>query len=533
MLENHHKDIAMKTFIVLFFLSLLVTSCADINRGIPEDVIEIMEKAGDNRKELEKFINNYASAGDEEKLKAAYFLIANMKDKTYAGFEVSDSNNNIIGFSTLNYSDYNSMTRAWDSIVEFRGKLHQQRVELIYDYEIISADYLINNIDKAFYAWKNYSWAKNLNFKEFCEYILPYRSTNEPLEEWRDYFIDKYSWLNDSVVNKNDPVEVCKWINNDIRSWFSFDPRFYEHATDLGFTDMVEMKMGRCEDMTNLAIYAMRANGVPVMSDFTPYWAKSGNNHAWNAVLGADGKIVIFMGGGANPGEYKLNQAKAKVYRKTFSLQPGSLAEIKKEWEKAPPYINRNGLVDVTRDYVPVSDVELQLGAEIPDSTRFAYICVFNTGEWKAIHWSFIDDKGNVRYTDMGTDIAYLPAFFINEEIVPAGDQFILTQEGEIKTNRPDTINRIELKLISTTRKVTKETTDFVEKVFLKEGENYELFYWDNKWISLGEEEAMGKPLVFSDVPSGAMYWLINTTPTKDRPERIFTVNQEGNIIWW
>lgn len=523
----------MKSYLVLFLISLLVISCTHTNNKIPEDVIEVLERAGTNRIELEKVLENYASAGKEEKLRAAYFLIGNMEDKSFARFEVSDSANQIIGFSALNYSDYNSMIRAWDSIVMFRGKLYQQKVELRYDYEIISADYLINNIDQAYDVWKNNSWTKGLKFNEFCEYILPYRSTNEPLENWREYFINKYAWLNDSIVNKNDAVEVCNWINNDIKSWFRFDPRFYEHATDLGLTEMVEGKMGRCEDMTNLAIYAMRANGVPVMSDFTPYWAKSGNNHAWNAVLGADGKIVIFMGGEANPGKYNLNQAKAKVYRKTFSLQPGSLADIKKDWEEAPPYINRNGIVDVTREYVPVSDVELQISREIPDSVRFAYICVFNTGEWKAIHWSFIEDEGRVRYTDMGTDIAYLPALFINGKIVPAGNQFILTKEGEIEEKKPEIGNPIKLKISSTTKRVTKETTDFSEKVFLKEGESYELFYWDGKWISAGKQKAMGEPLLFNNVPTGAMYWLVNTIPTKDRPERIFTVNKEGNPIWW
>lgn len=37
--------------------------------------------------------------------------------------------------------------------------------------------------------------------------------------------------------------------------------------------------------MTNLAIFAMRANGLAVTSDYTPFWADSSNNHAWNAIL--------------------------------------------------------------------------------------------------------------------------------------------------------------------------------------------------------------------------------------------------------
>ena len=523
----------MIRIITSILILVLVTSCTKKSEKIPEKVLHVLEISGHNRPELEKVIHEFQSKHDTLKLKAAYFLIGNMQDKGYAEFEVSDADNNIIGFRALDYANYNGMTRAWDSIVKVKGKLHQQRIKFVPDYTVITAQYLISNINQAFEVWKNNPWTKFLNFDQFCAYILPYRSTNEPLENWRSYFLKKYSWLKDSIRNSNDPVEACALINSDIKSWFTFDPRFYEHATDLGLTEMVEGKMGRCEDMTNLAIYAMRANGVPVMSDFTPYWAKSGNNHAWNAVLGARGKIVIFMGGEANPGHYNLNQAKAKVYRKTFALQPESLAALLKDNEKAPKYINRNGIVDVTREYVPVSDVELELDRDIPDNQRFAYICVFNTGEWKAIHWSFIKEGRKVKFTDMGNDIAYLPAYFVDGEIIPAGKQFILTSEGKVKYNQPDLNKRITLNLISTTKRVTKETTDHAEEVFLKAGETFELFYWDGKWISLGIQKATGKPLKFTNVPSGATYWLVNTIPTKDRPERIFTLDENGKQIWW
>ena len=61
---------------------------------------------------------------------------------------------------------------------------------------------------------------------------------------------------------------------------------------DVGLVTMLFTHEGRCEDMTNLAIYAMRANALPVTSDYTPYWANSGNNHAWNAILGRDGEVL-------------------------------------------------------------------------------------------------------------------------------------------------------------------------------------------------------------------------------------------------
>jgi hypothetical protein len=294
---------------------------------------------------------------------------------------------------------------------------------------------------------------------------------------------------------------------------------------------MLKNQMGRCEDMTNLAIYAMRAMAIPVMSDFTPYWAKTGNNHAWNVIFSKENKVIIFMGGLFNPGEYELNQAKAKVYRKTFALQPNSLAAIKPEWVKAPPYINRNNIIDVTKDYGPVSNVSLELEMNPPDSTYYAYICVFNSGEWKAIHWSSIESCNKVNFTEMGRDIAYLPAYYINESFVPAGVPFILTKEGKINYLKDDSSNLRTIKLISTTKKITKKATDNIKTAFFKKGVNYELFYWSNGWKSLGSKKANGRPLVFNRVPSNALYWLVAENSKKE--ERIFTIDNNGKQIWW
>ncbi len=518
---------------ILTVLPILLISCNQkTGNKLPSNVMEVLELAGTNRSEFEEVINYYHDAGDTLKQQAAYFLIGNMADKDYITYAVADSSENEIGFRVLDWPDYKTLSGAWDSITEVRGNLHQKRTGVFHDYKKITAEYLIGNIDMAFDAW-NKPWAKHLNFDQFCEYILPYRSTNEPLEKWRTLLAEKYAWVIDSMADQSNPVEVCRWINNDIKSWFRFDPRYYEHNTDQGLKEMMDVKMGRCEDMTNLAIYSMRAMGVPVTSDFTPYWAKTGNNHAWNTILNKKGEVVIFMGGESNPGDYHLNQAKAKVYRKTFAKQEENLAALLEEGEKAPKYINRSSIVDVTSEYIPVTDVEIGLDKKIPDGEKFAYLCVFNTGEWKAIHWSKIDGEGKVNFTDMGRDIAYLPAFYINGNIVPAEKPFILDNNGDVVYAKPDTENLCTLELISTTKRITKNTTDNIEKVFLKEGETYELFFWDDGWVSFGKNETGGKPLEFTNVPSGALYWLINTKPAKDRPERIFVFTDKGEQVWY
>jgi len=514
--------------ILPFFFLLVVFFCQG---KVPKNVQKVLDKSGSNRAELENVLHHYQHPEDSLKLKAANFLIENMSQQSYTHYIVADSNKTDMNFNVLDYPDYKAMVAAWDSIEAIRGEINNWRDTTIYDYNTITAELLINNINLAFEAWQENKWAQHINFNQFCEYILPYRGSNEPLEDWRTYFSNRYAWVKDSVKNREDPVEAANFINNDIKSWFTFNPRFYRQSTDQGLSDMLKNKMGRCEDMTNLALYAMRSMGIPVMSDFTPYWAKTGNNHAWNAIIDKNGKVVIFMGAEKNPGEYKLNQAKAKVYRKTFARQLNSLAEIKPEWEKAPHYINRNNISDVTRDYVPVADVNLTLGQKIPDSTNFAYICVFNSGEWKAIHWSKIMEGNQVQFTDMGLDIAYLPAFYVHEKIVPAGKPFILTIEGKTIFQIADTLNLKSVKLFSTTRKITQHATDNIELAFFEPGRNYELFYWANGWKSLGKQKADKGALVFSEVPTNALYWLKAENSRND--ERIFTIDKYGKQVWW
>jgi len=58
----------------------------------------------------------------------------------------------------------------------------------------------------------------------------------------------------------------------------------------------------------------------------------------------------------------------------------------------------------------------------------------------------------------------------------------------------------------------------------------YELFYWDNKWISLGQKVPSDPELVFNNVPSSCLLLLKNHTEGKE--ERIFTYEDEEQV-WW
>ena len=221
-------------------------------------------------------------------------------------------------------------------------------------------------------------WARGLSFDQFCEYVLPYRGSNEPLEQWRESLFRQHDSIVFQMKNPSDPIEAAALINKDLMSWFHFDPRFYYHPTDQSLSEMQNTKLGRCEDMTNLSIYAMRANGLAVTSDYTPYWANSGNNHAWNAIVTPTGEVIPFMGAEANPGKYKLANKLAKVYRKTYSVQKDNLAFQVADTKLLPGYLASKSYVDVTKDYVETKSVTVKLNGQEPKE-QFAYLCVFNS----------------------------------------------------------------------------------------------------------------------------------------------------------
>lgn len=513
--------------ILAMFLSILF-----ISMGMAGDVSRLekaLEAAGENRAELETVLGYYSGEGLENEYAAAVFLIENMEGHSYVTYNYHDSSGQEIPFDVLAYPDFDSLLAAVRVIENKRGEFDYRRNRTAEDLTSICADFLIEQIDYAFRAWREKPWAQFLTFEEFCEFVLPYRGSNEPLESWRGFFFEKFTDIPGQMSDSTDPIEAASLINNDVMSWFLFDPRYYFHPTDQGFAEMMRNKMGRCEDMTNITIYAMRANGLAVTSDFTPFWANSGNNHAWNAILTPGGKVIPFMGAEQNPGSYRLANKLAKVYRKTFAVQPGNLIFQERKQDKIPSWLGGKNYVDVTADYTDVADVAVKFEPVIPDSVDIAYLCVFNSGEWRAIHWARIDNAVAI-FGDMGVGIAYLPALYLDEEMVPFGPPFILSETGDVNPllRRPG--DGITVELVSTTSRKQKVSTDGIVESSLTPGETYELMYWSDGWQSFAKSKATGEPLKFDNVPSGVLYWLV--AENSDKEERVFTI-KDGRQVWW
>ena len=306
----------MRKFIFLFIAIILFSSCS---KNYSPSIKDALDTAGENKSELKKAINYFQEKGDSLQLEAVLFLIENLAEHSFVEIVPCDSNKIEIPWNISNFENYEEARTTMDSISDQFDGFDWKANERIDDHKTITADFLIQNVEDACYVWQEFPWARDYSFEVFKEYILPYRGSNEPLPDnvkWRQDFISRYPELYQIVTDPTEPLEAATNINIELREWFKFDPLYYLHPTDQSLDEMQQTCMGRCEDMTNLAMAAMRANGIAVTSDYTPHWADSGNNHAWNAIITHDGEAIPFMGCESDPGTIFYSQPSCKSLSK-------------------------------------------------------------------------------------------------------------------------------------------------------------------------------------------------------------------------
>lgn len=474
-------------FVVLAFPA--VQTLADY----PKDPIkEALKIAGKNRPEIQKVLDHYKN--DPQKLDAARFLIEHMIGKAYKIVSTVDKKGNDVGFNALKYKNLDMAQNAYDALEKKHGTL-EDKSEPFYDLQCLSAEFLINHIDYAFKAWKELPWAQAVDWNTFKNYVLPYRSGKEPAEAWRPELMARYSWVPNQMKDKTSLAEANALIGADIGSWVGFWDLYYMHPTEQGFSEMKRSRKGRCGDLSNFTNTVLRASGIPCTIDYTPYWADTGNNHAWPLALSATGLAS----------DSSIHKA-AKIYRKTFANHPENLLYHQQKGEVLPPWLNRPDYADVTKQYLPTTDVSLDLNTK----ASHVYLCVFNDGEFRPIQWANVVG-GNAVFEAMGRDILYLPAAFGKKGIIPVGNPFVLNKEGVVEPiHAGSSTQNLELEAKSADK-------------------SYTLSVWQNGWKKIGAMKPANGKVAFENVPTGGLYWLVQDGGRKE--ERPFLVI-DGKVVY-
>lgn len=394
---------------IFVFIVIFCSSCC--SEFYPPEVEEALKLAGENRSELEYVLNYYADSEDSLKLRAAEYLISNMRDK---------------------YSEYYNC--YWTELYarKFRDEyisdtLNSERMKCIskiikWDLECISSEFLINNIDLSFKVWREQPWGNKITFEAFCEEILPYRIDHEPLEEnWREIILLTFSDYIDYF--KNNPTISLKDAVSQINKQL---PKFEWISTglpDRSYTQLLSTPKGGCNDMCNLTIFVMRALGIPVTKDFIIKWPNQRGGHAWNAVHVEDGSYISFMGTESNPGESHLGikLSKSKVYRQTFKMQDKD------------SLLTLENCIDVSHYYKNCSfSHQIKLFSDV-NYDEDIFLMSFGKNV-SSVQGKGVRCGNDVIFNDIGSSILYLPVIYRKRSYVPIGHPFMIEDDGMVVT---------------------------------------------------------------------------------------------------
>lgn len=456
--------IIKKWFVLgMIFHVFVFFSCS----GLPAEVADVLNETV-NRKELETAIDYYKSTGDRQKLKAAYFLIGNMGDKhsLHYGF-----NENIYElYHAGKGEDDVGLKAEIDSLI--KSAAHRKPL-VVFDKDVITADYLIRNIELAFAVWKE-PWAIHFSFEEFCEHILPYRIQNEPLSDWRQILYDEYYPYKDSVSNISDTRELALYINDAIALRFATDDHVFLDLPLVPITLLNKVRAGICEQRYMYVVSALRAVGIPAMMEYTPQISKKYEDHSWVSCLDASHRLLAFDGGQQRDIPFVGNTGFRRafpdsaiiplrygfgptVFRYTYSVDRESVVRRVGNPSELPWKFRSPSFRKVTGQYLfDQQDISLTLDSSFSFPHHIAWLAVFSVRkELRVADWA-IARGNNVTFASIGKGLTYVVCTYENGRLVPVSNPIVFRDSVLLELN-PDTMRKERVVL---TRKF-KPTLEF------------------------------------------------------------------------
>lgn len=400
---------------------------------------------------------------------------------------ISVKNNSEIN---IDLSKFNNFKDAQDALA--KRSAYYITDSIIKDNEILSNENIIQHINNALIARKEYPWCASLSLDQFNEYVLPYRIGQEPLTFWRKFFYNRYKSLADSCkLNNVSEKELCTLINDDLKKQVSYSSSCSVFPGQFSFDKILQMKCANCEGMAHIAIWAMRSVGLAVAKDIAPYWGSYNSGHVWNVLITPEKKIP-FGGCGDNPGEMPLFYRAPKIFRTVYSFNPNPILEYASRKQAIPLLFKELHTKDVTNEYYETFNVKAKLEQKKPKGNNCAFLCVYNNNRWVPVEWAKIRIfSSNVTFSNMSGEILYMPAYFHNERAIQAGYPFYIDNSGEKKTFKPDYSNKIKIDNVW--------DYSYWKGNITEKDKKYTLFLWDGSWMRISS--ATPKAVTGNQVP--------------------------------
>jgi Transglutaminase-like superfamily len=262
---------------LLFITLISCTHFVNAQSPFPADV-QVALNGTRNKTEIIKALQYFYNTGDSIKIKSVNFLTANMPIHSSYNYYWADSLNRHLQFNELDYSSFDNAVFALNELKTKFGKIHP--VEINYrDIDTIKAETIIENIELAIKAYGVNEYDEN-----FYEYVLPYRVSVEPLENWRKLYTNKFAIDYGDKTNRDAGlVKIQKEIKNWFANTYKIEQR-KEPLPRLSALQLLSRAKGPCEDIAGVASFIARSQGYPATVDFIPAWATASGLHFLNFI---------------------------------------------------------------------------------------------------------------------------------------------------------------------------------------------------------------------------------------------------------
>jgi hypothetical protein len=443
------QGLAMKNIITIILSLLLTAGCTQESMYMHY----ALRAAGKNKSELKAVLRHYRTIDkDPEKLRAAKYLIANMPAH-YSYRDTAAINSyyrkalEILGTGPSPDWQRDTLRQIGDR--EYAGLTRN----IIPDVEVITADYLIYSIDRAFHEWRTRPWSRHLTYNEFQEWILPYKVTEQQsLDAWRDtlpaHYTDSISTVPPDDVQRNSISGAIEIVRGEIHSKQSAIGHrvIWEDRGSIPMRSAatwVRMTYGSCLDYVTMGTAVFRSVGLPAAVDQVPSWGRNSEGHSWYVFLSDRGReeptINSLIIGAGMP--FYTNERIPKVWRTTYTINRDMV-----KYRNTAKYVYPFDLCqkDVTNHYTRTSDLVIETAkeqtAKLTDK-KFVYIAMaVNSGgpQWRVLDLGILK-RGKAHFKNMGREMLYIALGYDGRKLIPISRPFILHKSGAIEyIDNPD-----------------------------------------------------------------------------------------------
>lgn len=310
-------------------------------------------------------------------------------------------------------------------------------------------------------SFRKASWNKDVPFRVFCNYVLPYRISDEYVDHWRQHFTNAFFRTHSETAFFREGLlpaatQVYDWlVERKLFFLVKWGINGY-NIPGLPADVLDELPTGSCHQLASVGVAAMRALGIPATLDLTPCFANMNSGHEWAVVVQDSKRSVPFQlqfGFGAKQkigsylGDYRESyEILSKVYRQSFAAVAGSAVLQRGYRSYLPSYLNDPFLIDVTSQYTVTSNLSIPVMSANKPVSQWCYLDVFDRPSWLPVASGRIRN-GRAVFENIGRGGVYLPAYITRRGMTPINSAFLLKRNGSIHFYAPDTGKPITAKL--------------------------------------------------------------------------------------